>query len=177
MQLNAQRFNTKTNGATPVTNPLSLSRICIIQEKHIFLPQNCSIMSTLFLYQYPGSGQLFPRKCFLKDILLNRNFQKPHAFCELAIASVNFPARVHYTYRRCRGFTLCCTAAMPSSSNLFFSILSSSRCCWSFANSRIRSFSSSISLRSCSFHWNVKYRQQRNEPLNTRLSSRCSTKQ
>lgn len=163
--------------ATPVTNPLSLSCICIIQGKHIFLPENCSIMSTLFLYQYRGTGELFPRKCFLKDILLNRNFQKPHAFCELAIASVNFPARVHYMYRRCREFTLCCTAAMPSSSNLFFSILSSSRCCWSFANSRIRSFSSSISLRSCSFHWKVKYRQQRNEPLNTRLPSRWSTRQ
>ena len=75
------------------------------------------------------TGELFPRKCFLKDILLNRNFQKPKAFCELAIASVNFPVNVHYTYRRQRGFTLCCTAAMPSSSNLFFSILSSSRCC------------------------------------------------
>ena len=75
------------------------------------------------------TGELFPRKCFLKDILLNRNFQKPQAFCELAIASVNFPVNVHYTYRRQRGFTSCCTAAMPSSSNLFFSILSSSRCC------------------------------------------------
>ena len=122
------------------------------------------------------TGELFPRKCFLKDILLNRNFQKPQAFCELAIASVNFPVNVHYTYRRQRGFTLCCTAAMPSSSNLFFSILSSSRCCWSFANSRIRSFSSSISLRSCSFRWKVKYRQQRNEPPNTSTEYKTAIK-
>lgn len=48
--------------------------------------------------------------------------------------------------------TFCCTAAILSSCCFFFSILSSSRCCCTFANSKMRSFSSSIKRRSCAFH-------------------------
>lgn len=58
-----------------------------------------------------------------------------------------------FSYFAMMVLTFCWTAAMLSSCCFFFSILSSSRCCCTFANSRIRSFSSSMRRRSCAFHW------------------------
>ena len=91
--------------AVPVKNPLSFSHICIIQGKGFFLPQNCSITSPHFLN--------FPLQMFAKGYTFESHLPKAARIlrvsnCECYI----FPVRVHYTYRRQRGF-LPCVARLP----------------------------------------------------------------